>query len=166
MEPVILAVSGSSPMIASEVIDLPQPDSPTRPMVSPSRTVKETLSTIRVSPKRAGKRMERFLTSRMTFGSPAPVSRLASRSVRRDSVSESSASSPRRRSSAAVSTAGLAALAAAVSEVEALFLVDLGFTRASVMPSARMFSASTVSRIVRPAKVVAHQAPLSTRVRP
>ena len=40
--------SGSRPMIASEVTDLPQPDSPTRPIVSPGATAKLTPSTARV----------------------------------------------------------------------------------------------------------------------
>jgi hypothetical protein len=37
-EPVILAFLGSSPMTAIEVTDLPDPDSPTMPSVSPRRT--------------------------------------------------------------------------------------------------------------------------------
>ena len=34
--PVIFAVFGNKPMIENAVMDLPQPDSPTNPMVSPS----------------------------------------------------------------------------------------------------------------------------------
>ena len=64
ISPVMRAVSGRSPMTAIEVIDLPQPDSPTRPMVSPGRTEKETLSTMLTSPCWAGKAIDRFLTSR------------------------------------------------------------------------------------------------------
>ncbi|MDP9882704.1 hypothetical protein J2W21_000183 [Sinomonas atrocyanea] len=41
-----------------------------------------------------------------------------------------------------------------------------GFTIASVRPSARMFSARTVSRIVMPPKVVGHQPPAKTSCRP
>ena len=45
-------VGSSRPMTASEVMDLPQPDSPTSAMVSPGRTVKVTLSTTSMSPCR------------------------------------------------------------------------------------------------------------------
>ena len=37
--PVIVAVSGSSPRIASDVTDLPEPDSPTMPSVSDAREI-------------------------------------------------------------------------------------------------------------------------------
>ena len=56
-------------MTAIELMDLPQPDSPTRPMVSPGRTEKETPSTMLTSPCCSGKAIERFLTSR-TGSSP------------------------------------------------------------------------------------------------
>ncbi|MCY1237099.1 hypothetical protein D9M72_497820 [compost metagenome] len=98
--------------MASEVIDLPQPDSPTRPIVSPSRTVKETLSTIAVSPKRPGKRMDRFLTSRTLR---APAGTWGRRSVRLASMAASSSSSLSSR------TCGLAAATfASVSRADVL----------------------------------------------
>ena len=50
-------------MIAIEVIDLPQPDSPTKPIVSPGRTLKLTLSTTLTSPCASGNWMDKFLTS-------------------------------------------------------------------------------------------------------
>ena len=46
------------------VMDLPQPDSPTRAMHWPGRTSKETLSTTWTSPWR-GNPIERFLTWRI-----------------------------------------------------------------------------------------------------
>ncbi|MDP9882705.1 hypothetical protein J2W21_000184 [Sinomonas atrocyanea] len=50
IEPESTAVGAWRPMTASEVIDLPQPDSPTSAIVSPSRTVNETPSTSGTSP--------------------------------------------------------------------------------------------------------------------
>ena len=41
-----------------------------------------------------------------------------------------------------------------------------GLTNASVSPSAKMFKANTVKRIITPAKVVAHHAPFNTMLRP
>src|SRR5438132_13928587 len=49
-EPVTRAVLGSRPRIASEVTDLPQPDSPTIASTSPGRTSKDTPSTARTAP--------------------------------------------------------------------------------------------------------------------
>ena len=72
--------------MASEVIDLPQPDSPTRPIVSPGRTAKLTWSTTFTSPWR-GNLMHRFLTS-MT-GAAVLVG--SNRSVRLSSASLSAA---------------------------------------------------------------------------
>ena len=75
--------------MASEVMDLPQPDSPTRPMVSPGRTEKLTWSTTFTSPWR-GNLMHKSLTS-MTGGSVLLGSKRsvrfisASRSLARDS---------------------------------------------------------------------------------
>ena len=58
-------------MIAIEVIDLPQPDSPTRPIVSPGRTVNDTLSTTSTSPWASGKRIDSPSTS--SSGAASPV---------------------------------------------------------------------------------------------
>ena len=44
------AVGATRRMIARPVVDLPQPDSPTRPSVSPRFMVNETPSTARTSP--------------------------------------------------------------------------------------------------------------------
>ena len=51
-------------MIDLVVMDLPQPDSPTRAMHWPGRTSNETWSTTLTSPCE-GKLMQRFLTERM-----------------------------------------------------------------------------------------------------
>ncbi len=50
MVPLTSALRASRPITARLVMLLPQPDSPTRPMVSPSRTVKLIPSTTAVSP--------------------------------------------------------------------------------------------------------------------
>src|SRR5207247_10101088 len=48
--PAIRLARGSNRMIESAVIDLPEPDSPTMPSVSPASTVSDTWSTARISP--------------------------------------------------------------------------------------------------------------------
>src|SRR5690349_761205 len=62
---------GSRPMIASDVTDLPQPDSPTRPTVWPGSTLKLTPSTARTgfSPRRPNVTV-RSLTSRRAMELP------------------------------------------------------------------------------------------------
>ena len=45
LPPTIRAAEGSRPTIDRQVVVLPQPDSPTRPIVSPSRSVKLIPST-------------------------------------------------------------------------------------------------------------------------
>ena len=77
ISPVMRAVSGRSPMTAIEVIDLPQPDSPTRPMVSPGRT--ENRSPARSSSTGA-RRSERTASAR---GAPSS-SRTSTASVEPD----------------------------------------------------------------------------------
>src|SRR5271155_5411704 len=42
ISPVTMAAGGSRPMMASEVIDFPEPDSPTKPRTSPGAMEKET----------------------------------------------------------------------------------------------------------------------------
>src|SRR5262245_37274370 len=54
---------GSRPMIDSAVTDLPQPDSPTMPSVSPLSTEKLTPSTARTAPSRVMKYVRRSSTS-------------------------------------------------------------------------------------------------------
>ena len=51
MEPETRAVGGSRRRRASEVADFPEPDSPTRPRVSPGAMAKEMASTTGVGPK-------------------------------------------------------------------------------------------------------------------
>src|SRR5215211_2289354 len=58
----------TSPMSESTVTDLPQPDSPTIPSISPTSTLKETPSTARTSPARVLKYVWRSLTSSSAIG--------------------------------------------------------------------------------------------------
>ena len=51
MEPETVAAGGSRRSSASDVADLPEPDSPTRPTVWPGAMVKEIPSTTRLEPK-------------------------------------------------------------------------------------------------------------------
>ena len=51
IEPSILAEGGNSLRIASDVADLPEPDSPTNPSVWPARRVNETWWTTGEEPK-------------------------------------------------------------------------------------------------------------------
>src|SRR3954454_13886387 len=67
-EPVICAETGSSPITAIEVTDLPEPDSPTMPNTSPGRSEKLTPRTACTTPSSVGKRTLRSSTS-----STAPV---------------------------------------------------------------------------------------------
>ena len=53
--PLMRAPGGASPIIASESIVLPEPDSPTMPSVSPASSMKETSFTGRTHPLRVGK---------------------------------------------------------------------------------------------------------------
>ncbi|CPU67033.1 Uncharacterised protein [Mycobacteroides abscessus] len=174
-------------MTASEVIDLPQPDSPTSAMVSPGRTEKETSSTTATSPWR-GKRMDRLRTSSRGSASPSYTGRSvradsAARSVARreargtarptcgtsGSTSGTTGSDSARRASSAVSTGSSASIAvssaatAASSESVARAFAGVArvargaATMASVMPSERMLRHRTVSMMARPGKNVAHQ---------
>src|ERR1700681_195349 len=68
-EPAILpGGSGMSRMSDMAVTDLPQPDSPTMPSVSPSSTWKETPSTARLIPSGVRKWVCRFWTSSNAIG--------------------------------------------------------------------------------------------------
>ena len=147
-------------MMAMAVIDLPHPDSPTRPMVSPARTVKLTLSTIFTSPWELGNWMEKLRTSMRLSSAPSNTRRRslffsASASADRDSLSDAAASS------ALVWPRVLASVTTSLSGFDAAEGFTAGAARASVSPSARMFNASTVSRIIRPGKNVGHHAPVS-----
>ena len=51
IRPLAVAVWGSRPMTANAVIDFPQPDSPTRPRLSPASRTKETRSRMRAGPR-------------------------------------------------------------------------------------------------------------------
>jgi hypothetical protein len=53
----------SRPMMAAPVSDLPAPDSPTTPRISPGAMSKETSSSARRVPRRPGNSTTRFLTS-------------------------------------------------------------------------------------------------------
>ena len=64
MEPVIWAVGGRRRRMARDVADLPEPDSPTRPRVSPGLIWKEIPSTARW----LWKAMVRLSTSRSGWG--------------------------------------------------------------------------------------------------
>src|SRR5690606_23541014 len=57
------AARGSRPMTASEVIDLPHPDSPTRQRVSPRRTWNEISRTACKAPRGVSMSTRRFCTS-------------------------------------------------------------------------------------------------------
>ena len=52
-------------MTPSATVDLPQPDSPTRPIASPGMTVQEKSITAGISRSRVKKEIERFSISRM-----------------------------------------------------------------------------------------------------
>src|SRR3954471_8029958 len=73
-DPPIRAVLGSSPMMASDVTDLPEPDSPTMPSTSPGCRPKETPRTARTTPSSLGKSTVRFSTSRIgCISGPDPL---------------------------------------------------------------------------------------------
>src|SRR5918992_1831350 len=57
-------------MIERTVTDLPQPDSPTMPSISPTSTSKETPSTARTSPARVLKYVWRSRTSSSSISAP------------------------------------------------------------------------------------------------
>ena len=67
-------VPGSSPVIAAPIVDFPAPDSPTRPTISPARTLMSTSSTAVSSPKREPKRTVRpeISSSGVPVASPGP----------------------------------------------------------------------------------------------
>ncbi len=73
IDPVSVAVSGSRPMIASDVTDLPEPDSPTMPSTSPAARSKLTPRTARTAPASEGKLTVRSWTLRTVL--PAVVRR-------------------------------------------------------------------------------------------
>jgi hypothetical protein len=52
-------------MTPSATVDLPQPDSPTRPMASPGITVQEKSITAGISRRRVKKEIDRFSISRI-----------------------------------------------------------------------------------------------------
>src|SRR3954453_12379454 len=54
---------GSNPMIAFDVTDLPEPDSPTMPIVLPRASVNEMSSTARTVPRGVSKYTDRLRTS-------------------------------------------------------------------------------------------------------
>ena len=62
-------------MIASEVTDLPEPDSPTTARVSPRSTLNEMSFDACTKPSSVGKLTVRFLTSRKALMRHAPVGR-------------------------------------------------------------------------------------------
>jgi hypothetical protein len=63
MLPLILTRGGSNCMMARIVIDLPLPDSPTIPMVSPTCTLKLMSSRIVRGPVGASNTIDKFFTS-------------------------------------------------------------------------------------------------------
>ena len=169
ISPVMRALGSSRPIMASEVMDLPHPDSPTSATVSPGRTVKETLSTTLTLPWR-GKPMLRLRTS-SNGGRLVSATR---RSVRASSTARSAA---RRSSSDTTGSAEAASDAsaslgcsswsmAAATAVASTWALARGAAMASVMPSASTLSASTVMVISAPANRVGHQAPDITSWRP
>jgi hypothetical protein len=65
ISPLATRPGGSSrPMMAAPVSDLPAPDSPTTPRISPGAMAKEMSSSARSVPRRLGNSTTRFLTSR------------------------------------------------------------------------------------------------------
>ena len=172
ISPVMRAVGGSSPMTAMEVIDLPHPDSPTRPMVSPGRTEKETLSTMSTSPCWAGKAMDRPFTSRTGSacgegGTRRSVraSSAARRAARRSASGTvpaappaDSGAGPGPASAPTASRARMASSSASTSAASTRVRMD-GEAMASVRPSDRTLRHRVVMRIIRPGKKVGHQWP-------
>src|SRR5437762_2053754 len=61
------------PITVSELTDLPEPDSPTIPSVSPGWTEYDTPSTALTRPSSVGKCTRRSLTSRSGSGTEAPL---------------------------------------------------------------------------------------------
>ncbi len=64
MDPVTFPPCGTRPITASEVIDLPDPDSPTMPRVLSGSTRKERSFTTSTGPREVGNAMVRCSTSR------------------------------------------------------------------------------------------------------
>jgi hypothetical protein len=62
-EPLARAASGSRPISASAVIDLPQPDSPISPAVSPRSSENDTPRSASAGPRGVGRVTRRSLTS-------------------------------------------------------------------------------------------------------
>src|SRR6185436_1558142 len=60
-------------MTASATVDLPQPDSPTRPIASPGMMVQEKSITAGISPARVKNEMFRSSTSRIGVAMSAPL---------------------------------------------------------------------------------------------
>src|SRR5258708_12896268 len=90
MLPLMTALSGSRPISARAVTDLPQPDSPTRPKVSPRFSAKLTPRTACAGPRLVLSRTPRSLTSikgaladPLMFNAPAPAGDRADRATRR-----------------------------------------------------------------------------------
>ncbi len=77
MLPLTRALSGSSPSKAMAVSDLPLPDSPTRPSVSPAASEKPTSRTARAGPRWVCSSTDRSRTS--SSGMPGPQRFLARR---------------------------------------------------------------------------------------
>ncbi len=73
---VVAPGDGTSPRIASAVMVLPQPDSPTRPSTSPRRALRLTRSTTAVSPLGWGKETVRLRTSRIGTSGPSSTVRV------------------------------------------------------------------------------------------
>ena len=71
MEPRTSALLGSSPMLASAVTDVPEPDSPTMPRTSPAASVKSTPRTAWTTPSFVGKSTSRRSTCRRGLGHQA-----------------------------------------------------------------------------------------------
>ncbi|MGY3081048.1 hypothetical protein ACVWZZ_007456 [Bradyrhizobium sp. LM6.10] len=90
MLPVMTALSGSSPISDSAVTDLPQPDSPTNPSVSPRFRTKLTPRTACAGPRLVLRCTPRFSTSMsgmversLIVIAPVPVVDRADRAIRR-----------------------------------------------------------------------------------
>src|SRR3954469_18045941 len=90
MLPVTDALSGSSPISDNAVTDLPQPDSPTSPSVSPRFRAKLTPRTACAGPRLVLRRTPRLATSingmverSPILIAPAPVGDRADRAIRR-----------------------------------------------------------------------------------
>src|SRR5579859_4253816 len=72
---ILPALGSSSRVISRPVVVLPQPDSPTRPSVSPARTARSIPSTARTAPMRRLKMMPRVIGK--CFCNPVTSSRFS-----------------------------------------------------------------------------------------